>query len=217
MAEVGCDLDCKKEIPTRVLGGLAGDSENQQRRSEHCCSDCCSGAAAMPTTHESGLPAALSDGLTSCSGLTPCMNRPSPAAAPPCDALEVPLLLHKRWGCRRCGGIQRKDLNTPTCQWWICGSPYFSWERLEDGSMGNVEGKCDGLMLFNAQSTSLFGGGLLRVKVTTHTVLRFLGCCSECHCKNEFQHFAQRCDVHGCLGIMIIMSITDTAGVGCLL
>ena len=41
--------------------------------------------------------------------------------------------------------------------------------------MRDVDGTCDGTMVFDAQSTSVFGGGLQSLRVTTHTVLRFWG------------------------------------------
>ena len=81
-----------------------------------------------------------------------------------------PMIVFKVWTCSRCSRMQKLDHKTDTSKSWVCGSPCKTsvvrgvWE----------DGLCDGKMLFNAQTTSIFGGGLKSLSMVDHD-RRFFG------------------------------------------
>ena len=90
---------------------------------------------------------------------------PQPAEST-ADASQVPKPC-KIWTCDVCDRLERVCITTETDEWWPCGALAKSNVILE-GKACWVDGTCDGEMSFDAQATSIFGGGLKSMNMVKH-------------------------------------------------
>ena len=84
------------------------------------------------------------------------------------------VIASKKWACNRCGRIETVDIKTDTTMSWVCGNPLQN-SVMKEGKHFWEDGSCDGTMLFNANTTSLFGGGLKTLNMVKHDRLFLLG------------------------------------------
>ena len=126
----------------------------------------------------------------------------------------------KRFSCTRCDRIQIVDNRVDIDSMWMCGSKGKQQVKCLCG--GTKVGHCPhdlyddicwkpcyclGHMIFDAQSTSTFGGGLKSLSFQLEDPelqARFEGQCSECGLHGKFNEVAQRCQTQACIGIMVI-------------
>ena len=126
----------------------------------------------------------------------------------------------KRFSCTRCDRIQIVDNHVDIDSMWMCGSKGKQQVKCLCG--GTKVGHCPhdlyddicwkpyicpGHMIFDAHSTSTFGGGLKSLSFQLgdpELQARFEGQCSECGLHGKFNEVAQRCQTQACIGIMVI-------------